>query len=66
MKKLASLMGRSFLLVAVIYFVTVTTSAVIFEIAEGKYDAVDSFWWAFTTGTRVPQTARPLVRPGSE
>ncbi len=51
MKKLASLMGRSFLLVAVIYFVTVTTSAIIFEIAEGKYDAVDSFWWAFTTAT---------------
>jgi hypothetical protein len=51
MKKLASLIGRSFLLVAVIYFVTVTTSALIFEFAEGKYDAVDSFWWAFTTAT---------------
>lgn len=51
MKKLASLMGRSFLLVAVIYFVTVTASAIIFEVAEGKYDAVDSFWWAFTTAT---------------
>jgi hypothetical protein len=51
MKKLASLMGRSFLLVAVIYFVTVTTSALVFEFAEGKYDAVDSFWWAFTTAT---------------
>jgi hypothetical protein len=50
MKKLASLLGRSFLLVAVVYFVTITNSAIIFEI-EGKYDAVDSFWWAFTAAT---------------
>jgi hypothetical protein len=51
MRKLGSLMGRSFLLVAVIYFATVTAAAIVFEFAEGKYDAVDSFWWAFTTAT---------------
>jgi voltage-gated potassium channel len=51
MKRIASLVGRSFLTVVVIYFITVSVAAVIFEIAEGKYDAVDSFWWAFTTAT---------------
>jgi hypothetical protein len=51
MKRIASLVGRSFLTVVVIYFITVSVAAVIFEIAEGKYGAVDSFWWAFTTAT---------------
>lgn len=51
MKKVLSLIGRNFAVVALIYTFVVVLAALVFNLAEAKYGLGDSLWWSFVTAT---------------